>query len=160
MPTPFDAIKADFFRLTSDIVWCTITTVAPGGRPRSRILHPIWEMDGDRPVGWIFTNPSPVKSRHLSANPLVAFSYWSPAQNVVQGEARTSWVDDAATKKHVWDMFTTTPPPMGYDLTAFGVTSSEDPGFTVLRLDPDRIQLLHGEQLTTGDFTPAVVKFD
>ncbi|MFI6867162.1 pyridoxamine 5'-phosphate oxidase family protein [Nocardia sp. NPDC050406] len=157
MTATFETIEADFFRFTTDIVWCTITTVDTDGRPRSRILHPIWEMVDGRPVGWIFTAPSPIKARHLAANPVVAFSYWSPAHNVVQGEASTSWVPDAATKKHVWELFTTTPPPLGYDLTTFGVTGPEDPNFTVLRLDPDRVQVLDAAK-AAGNFTPTVVR--
>lgn len=156
MAITFDTIKADFFRFTQEIVWCTVTTVDSDGRPRSRILHPIWEMEGDRPVGWIFTNPSPIKSRHLAANPVIAFSYWSPTHHVVQGEAATSWVQDPAVKKHVWDLFTTTPEPLGYDLTAFGVSGPDSPDFTVLRLDPDRIQVLDGAKAAAGDFKPRI----
>ncbi|SUA79207.1 Uncharacterized stress protein (general stress protein 26) [Nocardia otitidiscaviarum] len=155
--TTFDTIRDEFFRFTGEIVWCTITTVDADGRPRSRILHPIWEMQGDRPVGWIFTSPSPIKARHLAANPTVAFSYWSPAHNTVSGEAVTSWVTDDAVKKHVWDLFTTAPEPLGYDLTTFGVSGPDDPKFTLLRLDPDRVQVLD-VATSSGTFTPTVVR--
>ncbi|NNH72700.1 pyridoxamine 5'-phosphate oxidase family protein [Nocardia uniformis] len=152
----FDTIQADFFRMTHEIIWCTVTTVDTDGRPRSRILHPLWELEGDRPVGWIFTSPTPIKARHLSANPILAFSYWAPSHNVVQGEATATWVEDPAVKKHVWDLFATTPPPLGYDLTAFGISGPDHPGFTALRLDPDRIQILDGAKVAAGDFKPTV----
>ncbi|GAA5099779.1 hypothetical protein GCM10023319_63050 [Nocardia iowensis] len=42
-----------------------------------------------------------MKVRHLAANPVVAFSYWSVAQHVVQGEAVATWVEDAAVKHRV-----------------------------------------------------------
>lgn len=45
MTVTFDAIEHDFFRFTREIVWCTVTSVASDGRPRSRILHPLWEID-------------------------------------------------------------------------------------------------------------------
>ncbi len=154
MAVTFDAIEDDFFRFVREIVWCTVTSVDGRGRPRSRILHPLWEMIDGRPVGWIATGKTPVKVRHLAANPVVAFSYWSPAQHVVQGEAVASWVEDAAVKQRVWDLFMTTPPPVGYDLRLFS-PGPDSPQFTLLRLDPERIQVLDGASFPT-DFTPRV----
>ena len=34
-----------FVELAHRIVWGTVATVDPEGRPRTRILHPIWEWD-------------------------------------------------------------------------------------------------------------------
>lgn len=45
-------IEGDFLRITADVVWCTVATVDRRGRPRTRILHPIWEVVDGRPVGW------------------------------------------------------------------------------------------------------------
>lgn len=154
MAATFAAIEADFFRFTSEIVWCTVTSVGAGGRPRSRILHPLWERDGNRPVGWIATGKTPVKARHLAANPVVAFSYWSPAQHVVQGEAVATWEEDVAVKRRVWDLFLATPPPLGYDLGQFA-PSPESPQFSLLRLDPERVQVLDGAEFPMN-FTPRV----
>ncbi|WP_454195611.1 pyridoxamine 5'-phosphate oxidase family protein [Nocardia sp. Marseille-Q1738] len=153
MATDFAVISDDFFRFTSDIIWCTVTTVDSGGRPRSRILHPIWESVDGRPVGWIVTGKTPVKVAHLAANPVVAFSYWCPDQHAVQGEAIATWVEDPEQKKHVWDLFMTTPPPLGYDLRAFGIPGPDS--VTALRLEPDRIQVLDGTQIP-NNFTPRV----
>ncbi|GAA4053735.1 pyridoxamine 5'-phosphate oxidase family protein [Nonomuraea soli] len=154
MTESFSALKDEFLTFTSEIIWCTVTTVDGQGRPRSRILHPIWEVIDERPVGWIFTANAGVKGAHLAANPQVAFSYWSPEQNVVLGEAATSWVDDVETKRHVWEMFTTAPPPLGYDLREFGLPGPESEGFTVLRLDPWRVQVLDAASFARGNFTP------
>ncbi|MFI1917844.1 pyridoxamine 5'-phosphate oxidase family protein [Nocardia sp. NPDC020380] len=154
MAATFDTIEHDFFRFAHEIVWCTITSVDSNGRPRSRILHPLWEMDDHRPVGWIVTGKTPVKVRHLAANPVVAFSYWSPAQHVVQGEAVATWVEDAAVKHRVWDLFMTAPPPLGYDLRQFA-TGPDSPRFSVLRLDPERIQVFDGADFP-ANFTPRV----
>ena len=48
----FSEIESEFHKRVSRIVWCTITTVDAKGRPRSRILHPLWEgndgLDHDR----------------------------------------------------------------------------------------------------------------
>ena len=142
MAASFAEFEQDFLQFTSEIVWCTVTTVDPQGRPRSRILHPLWQMIDGLPVGWVFTNKSPLKARHLAANPHVACSYWSPAQNTVMIDCVADWVEDAATKRQIWDLFMTTPPPLGYDLRAFGVPGPDSPAFTPLRLDPWRVQVL------------------
>ncbi|MBF6542324.1 pyridoxamine 5'-phosphate oxidase family protein [Nocardia brasiliensis] len=157
MAETFEAIEADFVRFTQEIVWCTVTSVDGKGRPRSRILHPLWEVRDGRPIGWVATGKTPVKARHLAANPVVAFSYWSPAQHVVQGEAVATWVDDVAQKRRVWDLFQTTPPPVGYDLSMFAPAGPESPQFTLLRLDPDRIQVLDGAGFPTN-FTPRIAR--
>lgn len=147
MAESFAALQDDFLRFAHEIVWCTVTTVAPDGRPRSRILHPIWEVVDGKPVGWIFTGRTPVKTRHLAANPHVAFSYWTPSHDTVLGEAVASWVEDMGVKQHVWDLFMSTPEPLGYDLTAFGLAGPQEPAFTPLRLDPTRVQVLDGSEV-------------
>jgi hypothetical protein len=50
----FDELAAEFHRRVSRIVWCTLATVAPDGRPWTRVLHPIWEVS----TGWIATHPA------------------------------------------------------------------------------------------------------
>lgn len=142
MAETFAAIEADFVQFTSEIVWCTVTTVDGKGRPRSRILHPIWEVKDGRPIGWVVTDRSPVKARHLAANPYLACFYWSPDQNTVAIDCTGSWVEDAETRQHVWDLFTTAPPPRGYDQGAFGYGGPQNSRFTPLRLDPWRIQVM------------------
>lgn len=115
------------------------------GSARSRILHPIWQEIDGRPVGWIVTNKSPLKTRHLAANPHVACMYWCPDQHTVSADCATRWVDDAATKRQVWDLFMTTPPPVGYDLRDFGMPGPDAANFTPLRLDPWRVPVMRFE---------------
>jgi general stress protein 26 len=153
MAGSFAAFEEEFLRFTSEIIWTTVTTVDGKGRPRSRILHPIWQVIDGLPVGWIVTGKTPVKAGHLAHNPHVACSYWSPAQNTVTIDCVASWVEGAASKRHVWDLFMSTPPPLGYDLTAFGSAGVDDPRFTPLRLDPWRIQILRFEGWG-GNLTP------
>ncbi|WP_067832533.1 pyridoxamine 5'-phosphate oxidase family protein [Actinomadura kijaniata] len=153
MAERFADLEEPFLRFTREIVWCTVTTVSPEGRPRSRILHPVWEVVDGRPVGWVFTGRTPVKTRHLAANPHVAFSYWTPSHDTVLGEAVASWVEDQGAKQHVWDLITTAPPPLGYDLAGFGLSGPQDPAFTPLRLDATRVQVLDGSDVPK-DFKP------
>jgi len=46
------------------------------GRPRTRILHPIWQWDGTSLVGWVATGPTPTKRAHLAVSPFASRSYW------------------------------------------------------------------------------------
>ena len=116
----FSQLQDDFLRFTAKIVLCTVTTVSPEGRPRSRMLHPVFTVRARSPVGWVCTSRTPVKARHLRLNPYVAVSYWSPDNDTVYAECRATWVDSEGEKDDVWDLFTTTPPPLGYDLSGYG----------------------------------------
>lgn len=46
MADTYSRAAAAFVEVAHGIVWCTIATVDPLGRPRSRVMHPIWEWDG------------------------------------------------------------------------------------------------------------------
>ena len=48
----FAEIEEEFRKRVGKIVWCTVTTVNRQDRPRSRILHPLWEGS----TGWIATS--------------------------------------------------------------------------------------------------------
>ena len=84
----------------------------------------------------------------------MACSYWSPAQNVVLIDCVASWVETDTGKQYVWDLFMTTPPPLGYDLSGYGPQGRHNPLFEPLRLDAWRVQILHGEELSAGVYTP------
>ena len=155
MRTSFANIQEDFLRFTADIVYCTVTTVDAQGRPRSRVMHPIFEVVDGQPIGWAVTDRSPVKTRHLAANPYVSCAYWSPAQNTVYVDCQASWVDDTAGKQHVWELFRGTPPPLGWgDMSAYEPEGIAHPLFEPLRLSPWRVQVLRAEQVASGDFHP------
>ena len=49
--TTLEDIAPKFVAMAHQIVWCTAATVDAKGRPRSRVLHPIWEWDGTHLVG-------------------------------------------------------------------------------------------------------------
>ena len=153
MPEPFDDFKDEFLQRIGDIIWCTATTVDARGRPRSRILHPIWEVTDDGPIGWVVTSKTPVKTAHLAANPHLACMYWNPEQHTVSIDCMASWADDAC-RQHAWHLFMSTPPPLGYDLSWFGEERWEHPLFNPLRLEAWRVQMLRAEQLAAQDFVP------
>ena len=64
------------------IVWCGVATVDRRGRPRSRILHPIWERTADGVRGWVVTRRSPLKTAHLGRTPYLTCTYWDTTHDV------------------------------------------------------------------------------
>ena len=48
MVVDMDTPVARFVAIAHEIVWCTLATVDAAGRPRSRVVHPVWE---ERPDG-------------------------------------------------------------------------------------------------------------
>jgi hypothetical protein len=140
------AVAPAFVEMAHRIVWATVATVDSRGRPRSRILHPIWQWDGSALVGWIATSPTPAKRAHLEASPHVSVTYWAPSHDTCTAECRAEWAFDDATRIMVWDMFKSGPAPVGYDPGTIppwsgGPTSA---AFAALRLDPWRLRLMPG----------------
>ncbi|MBI2766985.1 MAG: pyridoxamine 5'-phosphate oxidase family protein [Chloroflexi bacterium] len=129
-------MKDEFNQRVQRIVWCTFTTVDGGGRPRSRILHPVWE----GATGWIMTGRHSYKDRHLSRNPYVSLTYWDPQHQQVYAECRAEWADAPAEKARIWKLFATTPEPYGYNPAMFW-KSPDDPNFGALKLTPWRLEL-------------------
>jgi general stress protein 26 len=133
----FEELAEEFARRVARIAWCTAATVGPDGAPRTRVLHPIWE----GPVGWIATSRAGLKARHLAYEPRVALTYWDPEQEVASVQATATWVDDLVTRARIWDLFRTTPAPLGYDPASFWPGGWSDPRFALLRLDPTMIEV-------------------
>jgi hypothetical protein len=141
-----------FVEMAHRIVWCTVATVDPDGRPRTRILHPLWELDGERLTGWIATGPTPLKRRHLDAHPDISLSYWDPSHDTCTAECTTEWLFDDETRTTVWNRFKDAPPPVGYDPAIVppwsGGPTSE--AFAALKLDPYRLRVFPGTVLLSG----------
>jgi hypothetical protein len=76
--TTLDRIAPAFIEMAHSIVWASVATVDADSRPRSRILHPIWEWDGTDLFGWIATVPTRVKREHLAVHPEMSVNYWAP----------------------------------------------------------------------------------
>ena len=143
-----------FLELAHRIVWCTVATVDAAGRPRSRILHPVWEFDGTRVTGWIATGPTATKLANLKASPFVSCNYWTPQQDTCVAECAASWVTDDAGKAAVWDRLKNAPAPVGYDPAMIpGWESSESPGFAGLKLEPWRLRVMPGSAMLDGQGT-------
>ena len=137
-----------FVEMAHRIVWCTAATVDAHGRPRSRILHPLWQWDGKELVGWIGTSPTPTKRAHLSASPYMSLNYWTPSQDTCVADCRTAWIVDDEGRTAVWNRFLNAPPPVGYDSRMVPAwTSPTCDAYAALRLEPWRIRVFPGTVL-------------
>lgn len=146
-------LAPDFVAMAHQIVWCTAATVDARGRPRSRVLHPIWEWDGSRLTGWIATARTPVKAAHLKASPFVSCNYWAPNQDTCLAECAASWIDDRDERHAVWERFVEGPAPVGYDPAMIpGWENADSPGFNPLRLTPWRLRVMPGASLMDGSY--------
>jgi len=151
--TPIPAEVADaFVAIAHRIVWCTLATVDRRGRPRSRIVHPIWERAGDGLVGWLVTRPTPLKRAHLAHSPYVSCSYWDATHDVAVAECRAAWAPDGA---RAWELFRAAAPPLGYDPATIFPEGPAADGVAVLRLDPWRLRAADVETLAAAK--PALV---
>jgi hypothetical protein len=145
---PLSRVAPAFVEMAHRIVWCSAASVDARGRPRSRVLHPLWLWDGARLTGWVATGPTPTKRAHLATSPYLSLSYWSPSQDACVAECRAEWAFDDATRVEVWELFERTPPPVGYDPAIIpGWTGPTSPAFAALRLEPWRLRVFPGTAL-------------
>lgn len=146
-----DKVAKAFVEMAHEIVWCTVATVDVEGRPRSRVLHPMWEWHEDRLIGWIGTSPTQLKRQHLQAHPYMSLNYWHPNQDTCVAECRASWLFDDESCRTIWDKFKSTPEPLGYDPAMIPAWDSpESKHFAVVRLEPWRLRVFPGSLLTAG----------
>lgn len=149
--TALEQIGPAFVAMAHRIVWCTVATVDAAGRPRTRVLHPLWAWDGARLIGWILTSPRSPKRRHLDANPVVSLTYWAPDHDTCSADCATAWELSPEQRRQGWDRFEQAPAPVGYDPRIIPQwTSPEVEDFGVLRLEPQRLRVMPGSLMLRG----------
>src|SRR5207249_499636 len=99
---------------------------------------PIWE----GPTGWIATHRHSYKAQHLTRNPYVSLAYITSIHQPVYADCLAQWVDDLEQKQRIWQLFKTTPPPLGFD-PAQDFVRPDHENFGVLKLTPWRIALVN-----------------
>ena len=132
--TQFADIETEFLKRVNTMVWCNVATIDTQQRPRSRLMHPIWEGS----TGWIGTRRESHKSRHLAEHPYVSLAYVADLVNPVYVDCHVEWVDDLTEMQRVWNLFKDAPPPVGYDPASMFKTVEN---FGLLKLTPWRIDL-------------------
>jgi hypothetical protein len=148
---PPSSLVEDFVAIAHRVVWCTVATVDRRGRPRSRVVHPLWERAGDSVVGWITTRPTPLKRAHLAHTPFVSCSYWDPGHDIAVAECRATWVEDRDERIRVWVLCRAAPPPLGHDPATVWPDGPDSPDAGVLRLDPWRLRAARAADLARGE---------
>jgi hypothetical protein len=149
MPGMDDALES-FLATAGRIVYATLATVDPRGRPRSRIVHPVWEVDDGRLVGWVGTRPSRLKRESLGFSGFASCLYWDPAHDVAIAECAAAWVAPER-RREAWERLGAAPPPMGYDPASIWPDGPEADGFEAIRLDPWRVQTRSAAAMAAGE---------
>lgn len=106
----FEEIQSEFMRRVSEVVYCNMATVDRKGRPRSRMLHPVW----DGSTGWCISWKA-LKNKHLEANPFVSLAYIQNRDKPVYVDCHAEWVDEQSEKLRIWELHKRLPPPLGFD---------------------------------------------
>ena len=134
-----------FVEMAHRIVWATAATVDTAGRPRTRVLHPIWEWEGTTLTGWVLTSPLSVKAAHLARTPQMSFTYWAPDHDTCTADCDVDWESSPEQRRAGWDRFAQAPEPVGYDPRIIpGWESPDAPAFGVLRLRPTALRVMLG----------------
>jgi len=137
-----------FVEMAHSIVWASVASVDRKGRPRSRVLHPIWHFEDGALGGWVATGPTPLKRAHLEHSPFVSVNYWATNQDTCVAECRATWHFDLETRERIWDLFKSTPAPVGYDPAIIpGWTKPGDDAFAAWKLEPWRVRVFPGSVL-------------
>jgi len=134
--TRFEEIQAEFMNRLQQAVYCNVATVDTRGRPRSRVMHVVW----DGPTGWVITAPASHKRRHIASHPYVSLAYVSNPMKPVYADCRAEWVNETDEMQRVWELHKSIPPPLGFDPTPHYGTI-EHKYFGVLKFTPWRIEL-------------------
>lgn len=125
----FAEIEAEFIERAHQMVWCAVATVDANGRPRTRLLHPVWE----GATGWITTRRHSPKAADLVRTPFVSLAYVADVTRPVYADCEARWEDEPGTKRRVWDLIASLSPPLGFDpAPIYG--SVDDRNFGLLKL--------------------------
>jgi len=107
----FEELQTEFMRRVAQAVYCSMATIDLKSRPRSRIMHPIW----DGPVGWAISWPQSEKAKHLQANPSASLAYIHDRGKPVYVDCTAEWVSADSEKWRIWELYKSTTPPLGFD---------------------------------------------
>jgi hypothetical protein len=144
-----EQVIPDAIAVATQAPWATMATVDSAGRPRSRVVHPVWWPEGGALAGVLTSRPTPVKRAHLARTPYASFAYRSEDHSVLYIDAAVLSVDDDARRTAAWHQIARVPEPLGFDpSTIFAGPDAED--FLVLDLRPYRIQVGLGADLARG----------
>ena len=145
-------IAPAFVEMAHRIVWAPTATVDADGRPWTRVLHPLWDWDGEALTGIIATSPLSTKAAHLAAHPDVSLTYWDATHDTCTAQCHTEWDLSDEGRAAGWEALDTAPQPVGYDPSIIpGWDTPTSEGFGILRLTPWRLHLMDGSMMLRGE---------
>jgi hypothetical protein len=151
-PTDLASVAPSFVAMAHRIVWCVVGTASAEGAPKTRVLHPLWEWDGDRLRGWILTSPNSPKARHLDENARLSLTYWDATHDTCSADCGVRWELASDERRAGWDRFLHGPAPVGYDPSLIPQWTDPDaPEFGVLALDPSWLRVMPGTVMLRGE---------
>ena len=130
-PADQDSFFEDVNAASAAAVWAAVATVS-GDEPRVRLVHPTWEGR----VLWFATGTGSPKHVQLEKNPQIDVQYQVAPPDFVHVLVRgaASIVSDPAEKRRLWDV-------IDYDLADFWPDGPEDANYTLVRIEPTRVEL-------------------
>lgn len=132
----FAEIEQEFRERVTKAVLCVAASIEPENRPRTRVLHPIWQ----GATGWVNTHRHSTKSKHLAHNPHLSLAYAADGLNPVYVDCTAEFIDDMNVKKWLWELTLNAPPPVGFD-PALDFITYDNPTYGALKLTPWRIEV-------------------
>ena len=130
-----DTVAPAFVEMAHRIVWCVVGTTDADGGPRTRVLHPIWEWDGehadrlDRHVAQLAEGGRPVGHAEVS------ITYWAPNHDTCTADCDAGVrAPTPAERAAGWERFADGPSPVGYDPAI--IPGWDEPGVARLRDPP------------------------
>ncbi len=149
--TTLAEVAPQFIEMAHRIVWCAAATVDIHGRPRSRVLHPVWDWDGTTLHGWIATSPESPKAADLRVMPSISLTYWAPDHDTATIECAAAFDPSIEAREALWERFKNAPTPVGYDPGIIpGWDTPASSGFGCLVLEPRSIRVMPGSVLLQG----------
>ena len=144
-------VAPQFVAMAHRIVWCVGATTTAAGRPRTRVLHPIWEWDGRSLTGWIATSPNSPKAADLAAVPELSLTYWTPNHDTCTADCSATFETGPDERSAGWNRFANGPEPVGYDPAIIpGWDRPDSPDFGILRISPHRLRVMPGTLMMAG----------
>jgi hypothetical protein len=141
-----------FVEMAHHIVWCSAATIDQSGRPRSRVLHPVWDWDGTSLRGVIATSPLSPKRADLDAHPFISLNYWANSHDTCLAECSAAWKLDDESRAEGWDRIRNAPAPVGYDPSIIpGWDSPTALAFGILEVVPWRLRVMPGSYMVARE---------
>ncbi len=134
----FSDIIEEFSCRVEKMIWCNVATIDHKQRPRSRIMHPVWEDS----IGWMTSRRHAYKAKHLAKNPFVSLAYVADVAKPLYIDCIAQWEDNVEEKLRVWEFIMSKPEPYGFDPGSI-FQSKDDPNYGLLQLTPIRIELVN-----------------